>query len=420
MNKIQQFFILLILSASSAVDLFSMAMNNRYLPWNKFLYTHANSSQKQLHIDGFMMMGDEAYRTKPGVASHEQITAFPNLRGVLNLSKVNTAFTALGLTTPMPVDWQGGSEFIVDFDASIQAQGTSAAAYWPITSHIGVGGSFGLCGVHTEANMKPSDDINNRLGIDTSGNKLRFATMLAAYEKILGTDAGFWSDRGVSDVDLYIKLYDVQEYVWRCKQVDASVSFGAVIPTAHEEAFDHIASIPLGGDGFFAVYVHPQLQIELYEGLTFNMSCRVQKPFSRIKNIRMPINFESQNFAPVRGDVMVRTGTLFDFKAGLAFDNIRSGLGVALQYSITKYNGNWYEDMRADKTIALDGFGSLITQSSWVQEYIGTQVYYDISYEKEWDYHPTIALTWEVPKDLLGSRGVSRTHKVALQVDVEF
>ena len=397
-----------------------MAMNNRYLPWNKFLYTHANSSQKQVHIEGFMMMGDEAYRTRPGVTSSEQVTSFPNLRGNLDLYKVNKALDVVHISSPMPLDWQNGSEFMVDFDSLIQAQGAAASFYLPVTDHIGIGAGVGVCGVHAEANAKPSDDVVSRFLIDSSGSKLKFATMLAGYENVLGTHAGFWSDKGVSDIDLFVRLYDVQEYVWRCKQIDAHVSFGAIIPTAHEEVFTHVASIPLGGNGFFALYLEPQLQIELYQGLTLNLSSRIQKPLSRTKNIRIPVHFESQNFAPVQGDVKVCTGTLFNFSASLMFDNIRAGLGAGMQYSITKYNGNWYEDMRQDKSIVLDGFGSLITQSSWVQEYIAARVYYDISYERNWDYHPTIALTWEVPKDLLGARGVNRTHKVALQVDVEF
>ncbi len=224
---------------------------------------------------------------------------------------------------------------------------------------------------------------------------------------------------GPSDIEVYIRLFDVQEYVYWCRKIDKSMAVGLFIPTGVLSTPNNIGSIPFGGDGFWGWYFNQAIEIELKEDWKLGFEWRIEKRFAKTINHRICIAEESNLFAPVFGPLYINPGPTAALTPYVALENMREGLGLLFKYTYIVHQADYFKDMREDQTPAAN-FLNMTKNSRWAQEYATLEFVYDLSFKHEWSYKPLCTLTWDIPVNAMGSRGASQTTRVALGLTVDF
>ena len=103
----------------------------------------------------------------------------------------------------------------------------------------------------------------------------------------------------------------------------------------------------------------------------------------------------------------------------IALENMREGLGISFKYSYIIHEKDYFKDMRDVQTPAAN-FINMIKNSRWAQEYATLELLYDLSFKHNWTYKPLCTLTWDIPLNVMGSRGASKTTRVAVGLTVDF
>jgi len=427
---IQRYYLFgfVLLSMSSYLN--SMIMDNRYFPWMPHLYNGTDHRHGCLYVEPFFITAASASKIKPGVRAEDQEYGFPNLLGTqstdtqnpqssLNYTELASALTTLGLENPIPADWQYIQNFAVDMQGSFQGQGLSVAGYIPFTNHIGMGGSMLFMNLTTQANLTPSKTVQGMINYNAAGNQAKFADLTESFESLVNTKEGFLKKFGTGDIEIYLRGYDVQDYIYFCRKVDRSICLGLFIPTGLESTIHNIASVPFGGNGFWGWYVAPELEIELKEDWKVGFDIRLEKRFAKTIKSRIPIINEAPLFAPLIGDVKVNPGITFCVAPYFALQHIREGLAAMIKYTYVLHAKDQFTDTRTTQTPEAN-FTNMIADSKWIQEYIALEFLYDLSFKQSWEYTPLFTLSIDVPLTLAGARGSSQTYRISLGATVDF
>lgn len=410
---------------SSSLSLNAMVMDNRYFPWLPHVYNGTDHRHGSLSVDPFFITASTAFVTSPslqkknnGVGSREY--GYPNLQGTLNYSDLASALELNGTTSPVPAQWQYLSDFSVDMPGTFEGQGFSVAGYVPVSNHFGFGGSLFFLRLVAQANLIPGETAKSKLNLTAAGNQAQFNELTKEFELLVNTQDGYWNQSGVSDIDLYIRAFDVREYVLWCRKLDTSVAAGLLIPTGVVSSNNHIGSVPFGGDGFWGAYFSPSIEVELKEDWKVGFECRIEKRFPKTVEHRICIANESNLFAPVVGPLYINPGVTAAFAPYAALENFREGLGLLFKYTYVVHGEDKFQDQRiVQEPVA--NFSNMKTNSEWAQEYGTLELMYDLGFKHQgWSYKPLCTLTWDIPLNMLGSRGASQTTRVAVGLTVDF
>ena len=402
---------------SSSVSLHAMVMDNRYFPWLPHVYNGTDHRHGCLYVEPFFITASSAWKINPG--SRDQYFGYPNLQGTLDYFKLSQALEMDGLENPIPADWQWLREFPVDMPGTFEGQGLSFAGYVPVSDHVGFGASLFLLRLTTQANIIPNATVVGQLTLQAAGNQVQFDQLTQSFESIVGTQDGYCKQSGPSDIEVYVRLFDVQEYVYWCRKIDKSMAVGLFIPTGVLSTPNNIGSIPFGGNGFWGWYFNQAIEIELKEDWKLGFEWRIEKRFAKTINHRICIAEESNLFAPVFGPLYINPGPTAALTPYVALENMREGLGLLFKYTYVVHQADYFKDMRADQTPAAN-FLNMTKNSRWAQEYATLEFVYDLSFKHEWSYKPLCTLTWDIPVNAMGSRGASQTTRVALGLTVDF
>ncbi len=411
----------MLLCLSSSLSLQAMVMDNRYFPWLPHVYNGTDHRHGCLAVEPFFITASSAWKITPG--SRDREFGYPNLQGTLDYYDLAQALVLDGYDNPIPADWQWVNPFPVDMPGSFEGQGISFAGYVPLTNHIGIGGSVFFLRLVAQANLLPGvtrdADTSVKLNLAAAGNQAQFDELTKTFESLVNTQDGYWNQTGVSDIDLYIRAYDVREYMYWCRKIDKSVAVGLLIPTGVQASQNNIGSVPFGGNGFWGWYFSPAVEIELKEDWKLGFEWRIEKRFAKTVQHRICIADESNLFAPVVGPLYINPGATAALVPYVALENMREGLGLAAKYSYIIHEADYFKDMREVQTPAAN-FQNMIRNSRWVQEYVTLELLYDLSFKHAWTYKPLCTLSWDIPMNMLGSRGASQTTRVAVGVIVDF
>lgn len=392
-------------------------MDNRYFPWLPHVYNGTDHRHGCLYVEPFFITASSAWKIQPG--SRDKEFGYPNLQGTLDYFNLAQAFVLDGLENPIPAEWQYLTPFAVDMPGTFEGQGLALAGYVPVSKHFGFGASLFLLRLVAQANLIPSATTISRLNLTAAGNQAQFDQLTASFESTVHTQDGYWNQSGVSDIELYVRAFDVREYVYWCRKIDKSVAVGLIIPTGVQAPQNYIGSVPFGGNGFWGWYFAPAFEIELKEDWKIGFEWRIQKRFAKTTDHRICIAEESNLFAPVVGPLYINPGVTVEFAPYAALENIREGLGVLFKYTYVIHEVDYFKDMRTVQIPAAN-FTNMRNNSRWVQEYATVGVLYDLSFKHGWSYKPLCSLTWDIPLNALGSRGASQTTRVSVGLTVDF
>ncbi len=408
-------FVLLCIFSSLSLD--AMVMDNRYFPWFPHVYNGTDHRHGCLYVEPFFITASTAWKINPG--SRDVEFGYPNLQGTLDYYDLAQALVLDGLENPIPADWQWVHPFPVDMPGTFEGQGLSFAGYVPVHKHFGIGGSLFFLHLTTQANITSNTTTVSQLSLSAAGNQAQFNELTENFESIVGTQDGYWKQSGPSDIDLYVRAFDVQEYVYWCRKIDKSVAVGLLIPTGVLSSESNIGSVPFGGDGFWGWYFTPAFEVELKEDWKFGFQWRIEKRFAKTINHRICIANESNLFAPVVGPMYINPGPTAALVPYIALENMREGLGLLAKYTYVVHQADYFKDMRTEQTPAAN-FQNMTKNSRWAQEYATLEFVYDLSVNHEWSYKPLCTLTWDIPVNAMGARGASQTTRVSLGLTMDF
>lgn len=405
-------FLFLISSTMSA-----MVMDNRYFPWLPHVYNGTDSRHGCLAVEPFFVTATSAWKTTSGVKDRE--VGYPNLQGSLDYYYLAQALVLDGMENPIPAQWQYASPLPIDMPGRFEGQGISFAGYIPVHDHVAIGSSVFFLRLATQANIIPGADVVRKLNLQTPGNMAQFNELTKAFESLVSTQDGYCVESGVSDIELFIRAFDVDEYKYWCRKIDKSLTVGLFIPTGVRQSLDVIGSVPFGGNGFWGWYFDAKVEFELKEDWKAGFEWRIEKRFAKTVDSRICIAKESNLFAPVVGPLYINPGATAALVPYIALENMREGLGISFKYSYIVHETDSFKDMR-EVQIPAANFINMLKNSRWAQEYATLELLYDISYKHSWTYKPLCTLTWDIPLNVLGSRGASKTTRVSVGLMVDF
>ncbi|MGZ6250918.1 MAG: hypothetical protein ACXWL2_02720 [Candidatus Chromulinivorax sp.] len=408
---------LLFLFFISQTSLHAMVVDSRYFPWLPHVYNGTDHRHGCLYVEPFFLTAIAAARVNPSIRDRDY--GYPNLQGTLDYTTLAQALVLDGQPNPIPAQWQWADPLPVDMPGSIDGQGLAFEGYVPLTKHFGIGASMMLLRLVGQANLVPAPETITKLNLASPGNMAQFNELTRTFESMVGTQDGYWHQNGPGDMTFYVRAFDVMEYAYWCRKIDRSCAVGLIVPTGVQAPMDYVAAVPFAGNGFWGWYFNPTVEIELKEDWKVGFEWRITKRFAKTVEHRICIADESNLFAPVVGPLYINYGSTASIAPYIALENIRQGLGVMFKYTFTIHETDYFKDMRENKTPAAN-FKNMLKNSRWAQEYLTLQFLYDVSFKHNWTYKPLCTLTWDIPLNALGSRGVSKTTRVAVGVMVDF
>lgn len=225
---------------------------------------------------------------------------------------------------------------------------------------------------------------------------------------------------GFGDIDFYLRVGNAWEYLYKLRKIDVGLRLGALFPTGVRRDITRPASIPFGGNGHWGMYVALDGIFEVKEDLKVGLYARISKRFPRTSLQHMSVNGEPDIFGAVVGPVRIDPGVTGVFSPYVVLENLRRGLGLSVQYTLTAHQEDDWFDQRADKTIPVR-LGKVVSLSEWASDYFTLNVFYDFGKVKiVRELQPLISLRWDVPTTFFITKNVSRMYRVSLGIEFDF
>lgn len=416
-----QFFLILCVYQNN----YSMTWDNRNFPLFDISYNGSDSRHSFLDINGFFVRSSDAFRHDLKSDRDEQTVSIPELSGDLNLADIGSALELLGRKNPMPDDWLWFSDFKVCMPSSIEGQGASFAGYRPITNHIGIGGSLFVVNLTSLVHFIPAAGAVEKLSLKDPGNQALFTQTLQKFEEELGIKSRTLREISMSDVVIYISIFDTHEYRFKFRKLDWGVLVGAIIPSAAPRDIYNVASVPLGSEyGAWGWFVAPRIELELKEDFIFGVEGRFTQRMDKTFVDRIPVGNEQSLFAPAIGLVHVDSDPTWAIAPYFAFQDLRAGFGMHVRYTISHHDHDLFIAKYVKPVSSSDLLQPKLkhksSHSAFTQEYATVQLVYDIAHDKSWDCRPMAYFGWDIPMNHLAGRGFAKTNRISIGCNFNF
>lgn len=407
--------VILVISALVATtQTYTMAINNRYLPWYTQPFGRTLDIRSHVHGELFFITADKAF------AKSDEERGIPEVWGKYDQRLVSDALISMGLTSPLRHAWQTQNTIIWDVDQKLEAQGFSFDGEWNIAHGVSLGASCAF--MHANSNLTFSIPTVTRTDLNlTVPEEHELDTQRRAMNELIGIKSTQWAKAGFSDVQLYLRWGNVWEYKLKSRQVDAGVKIGAHFPLAEKRDEDNPASVAFGSNGFYGIFFAGDLALEIKEDLTFGMALQLSKHFANTQVRRLPIKKENYLFGGTTGNVKVDPGVTFLWNPFLRIGDLRDGWSAHVGFTLTDHAGDVWTDKRTDKTITID-LNDIHKVSKWQAEYLSLYLSYDPSkvIKDHRKINPIFTINWDAPVRVFVAEEVAKTHKIALGVAFDF
>ncbi|MCX5921871.1 MAG: hypothetical protein NTX86_00925 [Candidatus Dependentiae bacterium] len=414
MSKAQKIVVgaLVALVAQSA---HSMVFDNRYIPLLQKPYISVDDRPSHCAGNFFVTTASKA------IDNREKEIGIPELNGQFDLGQYGAAFDVVGLPNPLRADIQGQS---IPFNVNgvIQAQGVEFSYYQSIKDVAGIGFNWLLMRSVSRQEFLPKKIA----GIDNDELDRTRREMF----KTVGLCESYATQAGMGDLDLYMRFGYAWDYTLKLKRIDTRVRVGALIPAGEKMRLNSPASIPFGGNGYWGMYAASETEVELREDMKVGLILRGGKRFARTSVQRLPVAakllgstkaaVEPQIFGVITGLARVNPGATLIFSPYVMMENLRAGLGIRINYALTKHWADSWCDARCDKVIPID-LSQVNCLSAWKTDYISFTAFYDFGKVKVCRrLDPILIFTWDIPSLLFGSDQAVNMHKISLGLEFNF
>jgi len=413
MNKIKIITLYSTLFFSSS--LLSMVCDNQWIPLFPKPYSRTEEKPSHFYIDAFFLTADKAYDHR------ENEKQIPDLYGVYDQEKLGRALQIVGKNNPLPDEFRVG-KILWGIQDKLQGQGVSLAFEHRFFKPLSIGFSWFLARISNRHEFcLKTDEVGFRIKEDGDLREIKEARLLM--HKELGLCEAHSSHVGMSDFDCYLRVGGIWDYAFKCRTVDAGISFGLIVPSGRKREVESAASLPFGGNGHWGIFVRGDTELELKEDMKFGCMVRVNKRFEKIMDMRLPVDQEHPLYGALVAPVSVEPGMNIVFSPYVSMENLREGLGVRAGLHIVKHGEDCFVDVRSNrerKTVP-SKTAEIRRRSSWGADYGSFHLFYDFGkMDVEKSYKPVITLSWDVPFLVFASSNISKTHRVSLGLEVKF
>lgn len=395
---------------------FGMVWDNRYIP----LIPHQRLLIKGLPsvfaVDAFFLTASRATSTQ------EEGTGIPEIFGTFDQGTLSDALDIAGISNPLRSDWRG---FKIPWgvNGKLQGQGAQFFYHQAITKHFSLGVSWLFMRVNSSLNFLLKNDSNDnsaKIAFGPSDRDQLDNELRAMFREIRIVHSN--SDQaGFGDIDAYLRLGKIWKYTLKCRHIEAGARIGALMATGVKRVLDEPASIPFGGNGHWGIYGELDSLFEVKEDMKLGFLLRLSKRFARTQCERLPVAGEPFIFGATTGFLDVNPGVTANIAPYFVLENLREGLGISVQYTLTAHQKDDLSDARADRKAIPVRLGRPEDDSSWISSYFTINVLYDFGRAKvKREFDPVISLCWDVPTMVFGPKRSLQTHKVAVGVSFYF
>lgn len=416
-NYILIFFLLTLFCTKN----YGWVADNRFLPE---FYPHINhyrtwQTPSTSYLDGLFMVGHDAFDHE----DEEKEVGIFDIFGSYDENKLAQAVVAIGLPDPYDqfptLQKYRGQEILWNMESKIQAQGAAVQFEQQLWNYLWVGGSAFFLHIYSRINFELNPNTVRVLSISFN-DQISLDQMRRQMNDEIGIVPTVVSKDGFSDIDLYLRLGSIWEYLYKFRKIDAGFRFGGLIPSGLMRTIQNPASIPLGGDGHWGVYIKGDLELELKEDWKAGAWVRINKRFKAYRTHRLPVVDEQQLFGVIQGKVAINPGWTFVFAPYGRLENIRDGFGLELGYVITHHLQDCWKDARKVPVPSVN-IDEIIKRTSWTSEYVMVEAFFDSarilpSYCKA----PIISFRWDVPIRFFAAKGAAKTNRVMLGIQLNY
>lgn len=303
-------------------------------------------------------------------------------------------------------------------EGRFEAQGFALDWYTPVSDHWGFG--FRSSIIHVNSRMELVRDAAFDSVIAGPGDDRDVFLTKESILNALELDPLVWSVTGLGDSEVYARLFWSHDYAYRCRYIDAGLSLGLILPTGKKRDYNNPASVPLGGDDAWGVFLDATIDAILKYNVRAGVAARFQQRFDTTQTMRFAAGKEPMVFGALVGEVQRDPGFTLALNPYLLLEEIRDGLGMRLGYTLVHHWKDYFCDRRKDRAVLLNT-DSAIENSVWGLEHITFGFFYDFAIgKKERYFEPVVSLSIDAPIDGIASKRAFRTYGVSLTVEAIF
>lgn len=410
-NK-KQWYLLLIIGAFVSQCAYAMVFDNRYLPLLQRPRLSVDGTQSEFAPKFFVTTANNSINDSQSIIPLSQIF------GKFDQVQLATGIMKQGNQNPLPSEFQGVLSSIPwTVDGKRQAQGVAFAWRQSIVKHLSTGFSWLFMRVESRHTFKL--DINKiEPNINLSdGDLILLDDNRRAMLSEVCIREGNTAQLGFGDIDWYIRVGNMWEYAYRFRSIDVGFRLGALFPTGLTREEDRPASIPFGGNGHWGIYAALDGMFEVREDWKVGFLARINKRFEKTRDMRVPIAKEPSIFGSTVAPIEVNPGPTAIFSPYVLFENVRKGLALGLNLTLTWHAKDEYRDQRADRSVPLN-LDAVRDHSNWASEFFTVNILYDFDKVKLYrDFNPVITFRWDIPSTLFTAKGVNKTNRITLGID---
>lgn len=400
-------------------EAFGTFIDNRYFPFFPKMYRRTFEKRSFLKPEFFMMFAHDSY------GKDDKDIGLFEIWGDYNLKNIGNSLEAIGKTNPVLSEWrsvQDGLKF--DWTGKIHTQGiwmsTEFAFVKTPRKTFSFGTRFAFMHAASNQNFAPSEQIQKDLHLDQGGLILLDQERRQASCE-LGLVGDQWRDFGMTDTDLYFRLSNMTEYIYKCRFIDVAGSLGVLLPTGVKRDINNPASVPFSANGHWGLYFLADLTAEVREDWYGGLWLDLVHRFKKKQELRLPRNNEPLPYGVIVGDFEVDPGFTIGFGIFAKIFDFNNGLGMGAKYQLVKHFEDCIRDCRKDKSIEIKKFNDVLDRTSWLSEYLSVEIMYDLSQlfcSSKFDSY--FYANFDAPVHGLGSEQVAKTFKLSLGVEVDF
>lgn len=404
--------VILLVGAFISHGLSAMVFDNRYLPLLQ---------RPRLSIDGTQSEFDAAYIISTANKAFDQNQnniPLPDIFGVFDQAELAKSIAETGKQNPLPSQFQGLLESIPWLrSGKIQMQGVTFTWRQSIINWLSTGFSWVFMRVNTRELFALQLSEIRPTGAVIAGDQVLLEDARLHMLDQLDLIAGRASQMGFGDIDWYLRLGNMWEYMARFRRIDAGLRVGSLMATGVLREINKPTSVPFGGNGHWGFYVAADGMFELREDWKVGAMLRVNKRFTKTRADRMPVTKEPQPFGAVVGDVRIKPGPTIIFQPYFLLENLRGGLSLGLDYNLIWHSKDQWRDARCNQEIPVN-LQEPENRSEWSAEYFTINILYDFGKTQvKREFDPVFSFQWDVPSSLFISSRVPRTNRVSLGID---
>lgn len=407
-----------LLFASLFFSIKATFIDNRFFPFFPENYKRTYERRSTLDNNFFMMFAHSSRNDE------EKEVGLFEMFGKYDLTQIAISLEAVGKPNPLKPEWRANPDLVFDFNGKLDTQGFWIASELALIKNqsisLSIGERFAIMHVSSRQNFIISDAILRDLHLD-EGGKILLDQERRESSDILGV-CEFFSDTGCTDFDLYLRLGQICEYIYKCRLIDYGLSLGILIPTGMPRDINNAASFPFSSNDHFGIYGLIDVSVEFKEDWFMGGWMDFVHRFPKTQCLRVPYDKEPLEFGAITGNFNVDPGFTLGWAIFFKILDFNHGLGGKLKYTMIKHFSDKFEDKRLDKiTIPFNQLDRIVNLSSWMSEFFTVELLYSINHAipcKRID--PYFYVNFDAPVRIFGEENVARTFKLSIGFEVNF